>query len=59
MRSALSARDLLASEALRDGQVVGGGAGLDATVTSVKLITEGYDWGDFTHGTGVVFDAGS
>jgi PucR family transcriptional regulator, purine catabolism regulatory protein len=58
MRSALSARDLLASEALRDGQVVGGGAGLDATVTSVRLITEGYDWADFAPGTGVVFDAG-
>jgi len=57
MRSALSVRDLLASEGLRQGQVVGGSSGLDAAVTNLKLITESYDWQDFAVGTGVVFDA--
>jgi PucR family transcriptional regulator, purine catabolism regulatory protein len=58
MRSSLSVRDLLASDELRPGQVIGGGAGLDAAVTSLRLITENYDWDDFTVGTGVVFDVG-
>ncbi|MGD0561282.1 MAG: helix-turn-helix domain-containing protein [Streptosporangiaceae bacterium] len=58
MRSALSVRDLLASEGLREAHVVGGSAGLDAAVTNLKLITEHYDWQDFVVGTGVVFDAG-
>jgi PucR family transcriptional regulator, purine catabolism regulatory protein len=58
MRSALSVRDLLATETLRHAEVAGGAAGLDARVTGIRLITEGHDWRDFDPGTGVVFETG-
>lgn len=54
----VTAGDLIADEALRDGRIIGGAAGLDAVVRQVLLVAEGPELDDAPFGTAAVLDLG-
>jgi hypothetical protein len=54
----VTAGDLVADEALRDGRVIGGAAGLDGVVRQILLVTDGPELDDAPFGTGAVLDLG-
>jgi hypothetical protein len=56
--TAVTVGDLLADEALRDGEVIGGHAGLDAAVHHVTLVVTGSELDDAPYGTAAVLDLG-
>ncbi|GAB3983965.1 PucR family transcriptional regulator [Actinoallomurus acanthiterrae] len=56
--TAVTVGDLLTDETLRDGEIIGGRAGLDAAVHHVALVTTGSELDDAPHGTAAVLDLG-
>lgn len=56
MRAALTVRDLLAAEPLRQATLAGGGAGLDASISEIGLVTTGRELQALGPGAGCVLD---